>query len=330
MTFRRASAWFLLHLEFIHGYHVPIGFDVLRRRYFYYAQVLHKKNIQSELIVFQNPKDMSEKDQIDGSKAEKYDIEPPIYRSKKIQNLIKRNENFEAPSSRRRMAHKKKQPKYDFVDDIPFTNNEISSSNDAVSLINTNSNNSWDYSDSDYAIDSFLRGEYDKPFAEDAPAPTPDYTPGQTVEIALESLRRLNEPDQSHGAAVFMRFLSPLTRNDRWGGSNTVLSPWKQILRGALTPTMLAKRIRFSGEFSPLLDWTRLDTTEGMAVSDSSQSRLGMGPSVAFVNAALYLGPGISPTIIQVTLRKISGVWLIENLSSCRETLFTTRDESLS
>ena len=84
---------------------------------------------------------------------------------------------------------------------------------------------------------------------------------------------------------------------------------------------MLARRIRSSQEFSALLDWTRLDTTEGMSVPES---RRGMESSVAFVNAALYLGTGISPTIIQVTLRKLSGVWLIENISNCQENLFTT------
>lgn len=180
---------------------------------------------------------------------------------------------------------------------------------------------SWDFSESDYAIDSFLRGEYDRPFAEDAAAPTPDFSPSQTVEIALENLRRLNKPDVSHGAAVFMRFCCPLSRNDRWGGSSSSLSHWKQIVRGALTPTMLARRIRSSQEFSALLDWTRLDTTEGMSVPES---RRGMESSVAFVNAALYLGTGISPTILQVTLRKLSGVWLIENISNCQENLFTT------
>lgn len=186
---------------------------------------------------------------------------------------------------------------------------------------------SWDFSESDYAIDSFLRGEYDRPFAEDAAAPTPDYSPSQTVEIAFENLRRLNEPDISHGSAVFMRFCCPLTRNDRWGGSSSSLSHWKQIIRGALTPTMLARRIRSSQEFSALLDWTRLDTTEGMSVPES---RLGMESSVAFVNAALYLGTGISPTILQVKLQKLSGVWLIDNISNCQEDLFTsTTNDSL-
>lgn len=186
---------------------------------------------------------------------------------------------------------------------------------------------SWDFTESDYAIDSFLRGEYDRPFAEDAAAPTPDYSPSQTVEIAFENLRRLNEPDISHGSAVFMRFCCPLTRNDRWGGSSSSLSHWKQIIRGALTPTMLARRIRSSQEFSALLDWTRLDTTDGMSVPES---RLGMESSVAFVNAALYLGTGISPTILQVKLQKLSGVWLIDNISNCQEDLFTsTSNDSL-
>jgi hypothetical protein len=90
---------------------------------------------------------------------------------------------------------------------------------------------------------------------------------------------------------------------------------------------MLARRIRSSQEFSALLDWTRLDTTDGMSVPES---RLGMESSVAFVNAALYLGTGISPTILQVKLQKLSGVWLIDNISNCQEDLFTsTSNDSL-
>ena len=159
----------------------------------------------------------------------------------------------------------------------------------------------------DYSIDSFLRGEYDRPFADDAAAPHPELSPGETIESALHALGNLDDPEVSHGAAVFLRFCAPLSRSDRWGGS--VLAPWKEILRGSLTPTMLARRIRASEEFSVLLDWENIDVTEGMAVPESNKV---MGSTVAFVNAALFFRTGIEPSIVQFTLRKISGVWLID------------------
>lgn len=164
----------------------------------------------------------------------------------------------------------------------------------------------------EYSIDSFLNGEYDRPFSEDAAAPHPGLSPQETIEAALHALRNLNVPNQNHGAAVFSRFLAPLTRSERWGGSvSGTVCPWKEILRGSLTPTMLARRIRASKEFSVLLDWESVDVTEGLSVPGSNET---VGSTVAFVNAALYFqSSGIEPFIVQFTLRKISGVWLIDS-----------------
>jgi len=163
-------------------------------------------------------------------------------------------------------------------------------------------------------IDSFLRGDYDNPYPTQAyaPAPHPNLTPGECVEVALRSLRNLDEPEVDHGAAVFASFCAELKRGERWGGSvanrrvgvvvggdgekgsSSGASLWKEILRGALTPTMFARRIRSSDEFSILLDWERLDVTDGMAVSPSyylgQRQVLGITGSetVAFVNAAFF------------------------------------------
>jgi hypothetical protein len=180
----------------------------------------------------------------------------------------------------------------------------------------------------DSAIDSFLRGEYDRPYAEDAMAPHPFLTPGTTVEAALRSLRKLDDPEPSHGAAVFLRFCAPLSRGERWGGGTT-MDPWKNVLRGGLTPTMLARRLRAS-DFSVLLDWNKLDVTDGYSLK---KDLIGL-PTVAFVNAALYFGetePGVgigggSVVIVQFRLRRIGGVWLIESASRSKRELFVESD----
>lgn len=67
------------------------------------------------------------------------------------------------------------------------------------------------------------------PFAEDAPAPYPKLSPGATIDTVLRSLRQLDDPEPSHGAAVLLRFCAPLSRAERWGGEGT--DPWKEVLR---------------------------------------------------------------------------------------------------
>jgi|AntRauTorckE5430_2_1112549.scaffolds.fasta_scaffold18703_1 hypothetical protein len=166
-------------------------------------------------------------------------------------------------------------------------------------------------SNEEYSIDSFLRGEYDRPFSEDAAAPHPELSPSETIGCSLHALRELNTPEMSHGAAVFARFLAPLSRSERWGGSvSAALSPWKEIMRGSLTPTNFARRIRASDEFSVLLDWESIDVTEGLALPETNGM---LGSTVAFVNAALFFRSGVKPSIVQFTLRRMSGVWLIES-----------------
>jgi hypothetical protein len=174
-----------------------------------------------------------------------------------------------------------------------------------------------------YAIDSFLRGVYDRQFADDAASPNPNYSPGVTVEKALRSLRKLDDPEPSHGAAVFLRFCLPLGRGERWGDTSTVgRDSWKEVLRGSLTPSMLARRIRAS-EFSELLDWQRLDVTEG---AYSTEELVGV-PSIAFVNAALYFAAdGIVPSLIQFTLRKHAGVWFIDTARLSQKELFMAKN----
>ena len=172
----------------------------------------------------------------------------------------------------------------------------------------------------EYSIDSFLRGEYDKPYADDASAPLPGLTPQNTIEQALRSLRKLDEPEPSHGAACFLRFCVPLSRAERWGGSGNSLSSssWKELLRGALTPTMLARRLRASEEFSTLLDWSKLDVTEGAYAGKKDWLKEDGLESVAFVHAALYFNEDNStPEILQFKLLRMNGVWLIDSAQRC-------------
>merc|ERR1712232_1321441 len=141
-------------------------------------------------------------------------------------------------------------------------------------------------SNEEYSIDSFLMGEYDRPFAEDAPAPHPGLLPKDTISQSLQCLRDLDIPNPSHGAAVFLRFVCPLSPNDRWGGRVGMKKsdyPWKDIMRGSLTPTMLARRLRSSEDFSVLLDWTYMDVTDGTF----TENHTGNG-NVAFVNCSLF------------------------------------------
>lgn len=185
----------------------------------------------------------------------------------------------------------------------------------------------------DFAIDSFLRGEYDRPYADDAPAPHPGLTPQATVEAALESLRKLDDPEPSHGAAVLQRFLVPLSRRERWGDSkekDNTKEPtysWKEVLRGALTPTMLARRIRAT-QFSGLLDWERLDVTEGaFSAKRDDGIEIGFPSSLAFVNAALYFEEGVAPVLVQFTLKNLHGVWLIDDAKLSQQDMFMEEEQ---
>lgn len=185
------------------------------------------------------------------------------------------------------------------------------------------------------AIDSLLRGDYPFEYAEDAPAPHPGLEPGAVVGSVLRSLRKLDDPHPSHGAAVLWRFCLPLTRSERWGGAsgggagggtswsrNRSNDRWKDLHRPSLTPALLARQLRASSEFSCLLDWKHLDVTEG---AYGLQRDLVGAPSVAFVNAALYFEEGMEPVLIQFTLRRIGGVWLLDSARRSPKELFADR-----
>ena len=248
-----------------------------------------------------------------------------------------------------------------------------------------------------YSIDSFLSGQYDRPFKEDAPAPLPDLTAVETVDAALRALRKmdvvvspyggstgnrddddrgLNGDDDthspSHGAAVLLRFCAPLSRAERWGLSSAgtvarsvsdmttghsgrvggeIEKPssdsWKELMRGSLTPHMLAKRMRCSQAFSGLLDWEHLDvsssspTTTQQLEKDCDDGRSTGTSNRADVDAVLYYSDencdhdnsqkrsykhrgetdvrdGKSTTagtrdVIRFHMVRLNGVWLIES-----------------
>jgi hypothetical protein len=170
----------------------------------------------------------------------------------------------------------------------------------------------------EYSIDSFLRGDYDGAFADDAASPLPKSTPKTTVEEAVTSLRALDDPEPSHGAAVLLRFCVPLSRGERWGGIRD--DPWKELIRGSLTPTMLARRIRAS-QFSGLLDFSKLDVTDG-ATSTGKQDLVGL-TFFAFVNAALYFDDDAEPQLMEFKLVRNAGVWLIDSVKISENQLFS-------
>jgi len=151
-------------------------------------------------------------------------------------------------------------------------------------------------------------------------SPNPEWSPGMNIEVALRSLRQLEPSKPDFGSAVFLRFCLPLSRAERWGDSRTSgRDPWKEILRGSLMPSMFSSRLRAS-DFSILLDWDRLDVTEG--AYSSTEEYTGV-PNVAFVNAALYFdADGVAPSIIQFTLQRKAGVWLIDTARRSNKELF--------
>ena len=176
------------------------------------------------------------------------------------------------------------------------------------------------------AIDSFLNGDSDR-ISATAPIPHPDLSPSEVVDQSLRALRLLDTPFPSHGAAVFQSFLVPLTRGQRWGDSSvrstSTTDPWKEIQRGALTASMMARGLRAS-PFSGLLDWKRLDVSDG--AMDPNRDVVG-NPSVAFVTAALHFGRGVAPILIQFTLQRVGGLWLIDSAKQCPMNLFTNDNE---
>lgn len=169
----------------------------------------------------------------------------------------------------------------------------------------------------DYSIDSFLRGDYDGTFSDDAASPLPQLSPRETVENAMNSLRHLDDPEPSHGAAVLLRFCAPLSRGERWGSIRD--DNWKEILRGSVTPTMLARRIRASPDFSCMLDFTKLDVTDGTRTGKDLDGL----PSIAFVNAALYFEDDVEPSLLTFQLKLFAGVWLIHTIKKSEKELFS-------
>ena len=189
----------------------------------------------------------------------------------------------------------------------------------------TEKNNDSDNSNAElflleYSIDSFLRGDYDRTFSDDAAAPLPGLSPSDTIDAALRSLRNLDEPEPSHGAAVFLRFCAELDKAEKWGTSGSALPMWTELLRGALTPTMLARRIRASEEYCSLLDWKRLVVE---AVEEENKTAVFRNVNVACVEASLFFDESASsPDVYRFNLAKmLGGVWLIESVEKVKSSL---------
>ena len=200
----------------------------------------------------------------------------------------------------------------------------------------------------EYSIDSFLRGEYDRTYAEDAASPLPGLSPRDTVDAALRSLRALDDPEPSHGAAVFSRFCVELGRGERWGIAPAAAHgrEWRELVRGALTPTMLARRLRASEGFSGLLDWNGLRVAETGVGSDENENNNENNEEAAqavfgndhraCIDATLSFETGErAPPSTEVfrfeLVKMLGGVWLIDavrSLSTAKTTRKPPRDRS--
>ena len=170
---------------------------------------------------------------------------------------------------------------------------------------------------------------------------SPNDTPGDILDRALRSLRNLDHPTPNHGATVFLKYCLPISKSDQWGAMSGTATKnneneWTEIIRGSFTSAMLVGRLLTSPNFSILLEWDRLDVTEGYSVESSSISS-SFGSTVAFVSAAMFVTssnnnynnnydeqevdkniPSNSfntnqPVMVQFTLRKqLGGIWLID------------------
>jgi len=163
----------------------------------------------------------------------------------------------------------------------------------------------------DQAIDSFLRGEYFSRFSDDSPKPNPDWDHVETLDAALRALRKTDEPEPDHGAAVFLQFCFPLSRAERWGHvAPGQRDRWKEVLRGALTPGMFTRRLGAT-EFADMLYWDELDVK-------SIQSTENYSGQIAFAEAILGFETDTSDNVtasLKCRMRKGNGCWLIETAS---------------
>jgi hypothetical protein len=95
-------------------------------------------------------------------------------------------------------------------------------------------------------------------------------TPDEVVTLVLNGLNELHEPTPYHGAALAMRFSSPLEKAEisRPDASSNV---WRRLLRQAMGPRMLAQLIA-SSTLRPLLSWALADVPVRRGVpSDEGQ-----------------------------------------------------------
>ncbi len=223
------------------------------------------------------------------------------------------------------------------ISTLPTTTRYRNHSNAAKAFVlsaGEEKNNNPDNSDAElflleYSIDSFLRGDYDRTFSEDAAAPLPGLSPSDTVDAALRSLRDLDEPEPSHGAAVFLRFCAELGKGERWGTSSGSACPmWTELLRGALTPTTLARRIRASEDYCSLLDWKRLEVES----VEENKTAVFRNVNAACVEASLFFDDrASSPDIYRFNLAKmLGGVWLIESVEKVASSLASSKQPGRS
>ncbi|CAM9571222.1 unnamed protein product [Phaeothamnion confervicola] len=153
-------------------------------------------------------------------------------------------------------------------------------------------------------IDQFLSGEY-KGFTEASPKPRYGQTPEDVVSAVLRALRDGDAPAPFHGAAVVQAFSVPVARRERLRPSN---DPWRELMRGALTPRLLARRLRES-RFRVLGEWDRFE------VEEARPPRGGASAIDRQLRAVLTQDGGNDRTVVlAVKLRKPGGLWLIDTV----------------
>jgi len=71
-----------------------------------------------------------------------------------------------------------------------------------------------------------------------------------------------------------------------------------------------------------------LTVTQGLSVRLSAREEIpGIGSTLAYVNAAMFFGEGIEPSMVQFKLKKTNGVWLINDALVSKKEMFIDEGE---
>ena len=150
-------------------------------------------------------------------------------------------------------------------------------------------------------VDQFLDGKAEDWLVDSSPEPSAEHTPEQVLKIVLQHLKD-SSPHAAHGAAVAMRFSTPLATTElEW----EPLDAWRRMLRKAANPRMLANELMTS-RFRVWCEWA-LCEVEGFPVTPPNRRA-----DEAYLSVLLISRDGLKLRFV-VTLERRAGVWFIRS-----------------